>query len=71
MAPIGIRGTDFWFGPIEVAFGVVRFDGVVEISNQGDTVILDETGEGTLIFGTNVAPGGNPRSVRTTAVPVP
>ena len=32
------------------------FDGVVEVSNQGGTVILDENSKGTLIFGTNVGP---------------
>jgi len=57
VATIGIRGTDFWFGPIEGAFGVVLLDGVVEVTNQGGAVILDEPGEGTLIFGADVAPG--------------
>ena len=57
VATIGIRGTDFWFGPIEGAFGVVLLDGVVEVTNQGGAVVLDEPGEGTLIFGADVAPG--------------
>ncbi|MDA0262475.1 MAG: FecR family protein, partial [Proteobacteria bacterium] len=57
VATIGIRGTDFWFGPIEGAFGVVLLDGIVEVTNQAGTVVLDEPGEGTLIFGANIAPG--------------
>ena len=57
VATIGIRGTDFWFGPIEGAFGVVLLDGVVEVTNQGGAVVLDEPGEGTLIFGADIAPG--------------
>jgi hypothetical protein len=57
VATIGIRGTDFWVGPIEGAVGVVLLDGVVEIANAGGTVVLDEPREGTLIFGAAVAPG--------------
>ena len=57
VATIGIRGTDFWVGPIEGAVGVVLLDGVVEIVNGGGTVVLDEPREGTLIFGAAVAPG--------------
>jgi len=57
VATIGIRGTDFWAGPIEGAFGVVLLEGVVEVSNNGGTIVLDEPGEGTLIFGPDIAPG--------------
>lgn len=56
-ATIGIRGTDFWAGPIEGAFGVVLLEGVVEVSNDGGSIILDEPGEGTLILGPDIAPG--------------
>ncbi|MBM3510964.1 MAG: FecR domain-containing protein [Alphaproteobacteria bacterium] len=57
VATIGVRGTDFWVGPIEGAVGIVLLDGVVEITNAGGTVVLDEPREGTLVFGAAIAPG--------------
>jgi hypothetical protein len=45
-ATIGIRGTDFWGGPIDGRFGVVLFEGVVSVTVGGETVLLDAGGLG-------------------------
>lgn len=57
VATIGVRGTDFWVGPIDGVFGVLLLNGNVEVSNAGGSVILDTPRTGTLITGSDVAPG--------------
>lgn len=57
VAAIGIRGTDFWGGPIDDAYGVLLLEGAVEVANPAGTVTLDEGGEGTNIAGPAQAPG--------------
>ena len=57
MAEIGIRGTDFWTGPIDGQFGVLLLDGAVTVSNPAGVVVLDQPGEGTNIAGPDSAPG--------------
>ncbi len=53
---IGIRGTQFWGGPIDGAFGLLVNDGAVTIKNAAGQVSLAK-GEGTSIPGFRTAPG--------------
>ena len=55
---LGVRGTDFWAGPLDGNYSVLLFDGALEVSNNADAVILDEPGEGT-----NITGGGSPGPV--------
>jgi len=57
VATIGVRGTDFWVGPIDGVYGVLLLNGNVEVSNAGGRVTLDTPRTGTLIMGSDVAPG--------------
>lgn len=57
VATIGVRGTDFWAGPIDGVYGVLLLTGKVEVSNAAGTVTLDTPRTGTLISGADVAPG--------------
>lgn len=57
VATIGIRGTDFWVGPIDGVYGVLLLTGNVEVSNPAGTVTLDTPRTGTLISAPDVAPG--------------
>lgn len=50
-ATMGVRGTDFWGGPIDGRFGVLVLEGVVTVSNAVDEALLDEPGEGVNIDG--------------------
>ena len=65
---IGIRGTDFWFGPIEGAFGVVLLDGVVEVTNQGVPSFSTSQAREPSSSAPTSRPA-NPRFGRTTAGP--
>ncbi len=56
-ATIGVRGTDFWVGPIDGVYGVLLLKGEVGVSNAGGSVTLDTPLTGTLITGADVAPG--------------
>ncbi len=56
-AVLGVRGTDFWGGPIDATNGVLLFDGVVSVSNAAGAVVLSAPGQGTNVGGANVAPG--------------
>jgi hypothetical protein len=57
VATIGVRGTDFWTGPIDGQFGVLIMEGEVVVSNPAGEAILDAPGEGTNIAGADSAPG--------------
>jgi hypothetical protein len=57
VATIGVRGTDFWAGPIDGAYGVLLLDGVVDVVNGSGSATLDEPGEGVNIAGPDAAPG--------------
>lgn len=48
VAILGVRGTDFWVGPIDGATGVLVVDGEVLVSNPTGRVTL-RAGEGTMI----------------------
>lgn len=54
---IGIRGTDFWAGPIRGAYGVLLLDGAVGVTNAGTTRVLDAAGQGVDIEAPDAAPG--------------
>ena len=57
VAIIGIRGTDFFAGPVNGIYGVLLFDGNVAVTNpQGETV-LERPGQGTTIDAPGEAPG--------------
>ncbi len=60
VATIGIRGTEFWGGPIDnQALGVFLIAGAVSVSNAAGVQILSRPGQGTNI----AAPGGAPGPV--------
>ena len=57
VAVIGVRGTDFWGGPIDGNFGVVLLEGAIAVTANGGTVTLGATGQGTSIAAAGAAPG--------------
>ncbi len=58
IAIIGIRGTEFWAGPIDnQALGVFLIQGVVSVSNAAGEQILSEPGQGTNVATRGAAPG--------------
>ncbi len=57
-ANIGIRGTDFWAGPIDnQALGVFLVNGAVRVSNAAGAQVLNRPGQGTNIAAPGAAPG--------------
>jgi hypothetical protein len=58
VANIGIRGTQFWGGPIDnQALGVFLIEGAVNVSNAAGERILNAPGQGTNIAAPGAAPG--------------
>ena len=58
VAIVGIRGTEFWGGPIDdQALGVFLLEGAVSVSNAAGQQILRERGQGTNIAAPGAAPG--------------
>jgi len=58
VAVIGIRGTQFWGGPIDnQALGVFLIEGAVSVTNAAGAQILNQTGQGTNIATAGAAPG--------------
>jgi hypothetical protein len=58
VAAIGIRGTEFWAGPIDnQALGVLLIEGAVSVSNAAGEQILSRPGQGTNIATPGAAPG--------------
>ena len=55
VALIGVRGTDFWGGPIDGGFGVALFEGSIAVTSGGITRILETPG-----LGVNVEAGAAP-----------
>lgn len=50
VAALAIRGTDVWWGPIDGQFGVLlveKHEANVEVSKEGASVMLMQSGEGT------------------------
>jgi hypothetical protein len=59
-ATVGIRGTEFWGGPIDdQALGVFLIEGAVSVSNAAGEQILSQPGQRTNI----ATPGAAPRPV--------
>ncbi len=56
VATIGVRGTEFWGGPIDSQYGVLLLDGIVDVRNPGGAVTLDTPGTGTNISNSTSAP---------------
>jgi hypothetical protein len=60
VAAVGIRGTEFWSGPIDdQALGVFLIEGAVRVSNAAGVQILNRPGQGT-----NIARGGRSAGAR-------
>ena len=58
VATIGVRGTEFWAGPIDdQALGVLLIQGAVSVSNAAGQQILSQPGQGTNIATRGAAPG--------------
>ena len=58
VATLGIRGTEFWGGPIDdQALGVFLIQGIVSVSNAAGEQILRQPGQGTNIATPGAAPG--------------
>jgi hypothetical protein len=57
MATIGIRGTDFWGGPIDNQFGVFLIEGSVSVTTPAGQVVLTATGSGVNVPAPGQAPG--------------
>ena len=58
VASVGVRGTDFWAGPIDdQALGVFLMEGAVRVSNAAGAQTLDRSGQGTNIGAPGAAPG--------------
>ena len=58
VATVGIRGTEFWGGPIDdQALGVFLIEGAVRVSNAAGARVLNRPGQGTNIATRGVAPG--------------
>ena len=58
IATVGIRGTEFWSGPIDdQALGVFLIEGAVRVSNAAGAQILNRPGQGTNISRAGAAPG--------------
>jgi len=58
VATLGIRGTEFWSGPIDnQALGVFLIEGAVSVSNAAGGQILSVPGQGTNIATPGAAPG--------------
>lgn len=58
VATVGIRGTEFWGGPIDdQVLGVFLIEGEVTVTNAAGEQTLDTPGEGTNILTPDAAPG--------------
>jgi len=58
VATVGIRGTEFWGGPIDdQALGVFLIEGAVTVTNANGEQTLDTPGQGTNIATPDAAPG--------------
>jgi hypothetical protein len=55
-ATIGVRGTDFWGGPIDGANGVVVFEGEISVTTASGTVILSAPRQGANFAGPGTPP---------------
>jgi hypothetical protein len=56
LANIGVRGTEFWGGPLDGKYGVLLLEGEVVVSTQAGSVTLSTSGQGTNIVSTSEPP---------------
>jgi hypothetical protein len=49
LAEIGVRGTEFWGGPIDGQYGVFLIEGEITVTSQGGSVTLSGGGQATEI----------------------
>lgn len=56
-AVIGVRGTDFWGGPVDGQTGFVLFEGAIDVSVGGTTVVIDNPGTGVAFDAGAAQPG--------------
>jgi len=56
VATLGVRGTNFWGGPIDGATGVVLFEGQVSVATSAGISLLNRPGVGVDIARAGVAP---------------
>jgi hypothetical protein len=55
-ATIGIRGTDFWGGPIDGGLGFVLLDGGIDVTAAGQTLSVDASGAGVSVDDAGLGP---------------
>jgi hypothetical protein len=55
-ATIGIRGTEFWGGPVDGHAGVFLIAGEVSVTNPAGSVVLARPGQGTNLLGRGKPP---------------
>jgi hypothetical protein len=56
VAQIGVRGTEFWGGPVDGEYSVLLLSGEVNVRNDAGTVLLNKPGFATTIRSRLVAP---------------
>jgi hypothetical protein len=56
VALIGVRGTDFWGGPLDGRYGVFLLEGAVTVTNNAGQAVLDQPGQGVDLDGPDVPP---------------
>jgi hypothetical protein len=57
LATIGVRGTEFWGGPIDGQYGVFLIEGEITVTSQGGSVTLSGGGQATDIPSPSDPPG--------------
>jgi hypothetical protein len=57
VATLGVRGTDFWGGPIDQQYGVFLLEGSVSVTTSAGEVVLTAPGTGVDVAGPDQAPG--------------
>ena len=57
LASVGVRGTQFWGGPLDAPLSVLLIEGRVVVSSAAGSVELETPGEGTSVS----EPGGAPQ----------
>ncbi|MEJ0012761.1 MAG: FecR domain-containing protein [Bauldia sp.] len=56
-ATIGVRGTDFWGGPIDGGNGFLLIDGAIDVTVNGTSVAIDNAGTGVTFSSGAAQPG--------------
>jgi hypothetical protein len=56
LASVGVRGTQFWGGPLDAPLSILLIEGAIVVSSPGGTVDLGTPGEGTSVSEPGEAP---------------